>query len=76
MTEEQPEKVRCSFCKKPVKQGEFHALIRGFNAFAQNDRTINLSDHQYDSDNFNIKYEKIICKECVKAGKWKKLGFN
>lgn len=62
------EKVRCEICKKPVKNGEFFAIISGYNNQAQEDGTIDLDDHSF-GDNFNFKFERIICKSCYRGQK-------
>ena len=69
------ELVVCKFCEKPVINGEYWAVIRGYNEDANEDGTINLDEHGY-GDNFNFKYEEIICKKCLMEGHWMNIQFS
>lgn len=69
------EKVKCTLCKKPVENGKFWAVLRGYSNLALEDKTLDLDDHSY-GDNFNIKSETIICFKCIEEGKHNTITFR
>ena len=68
--------VKCQHCKKPVINGKFYTIERAYYKNAdEKTQEINCDDLD-SSETKNIKYQEIICQNCIQSGKWKNISFR